>query len=495
MEQKQGLMRSSTRLPGFVEDAYASVDQMQKFSKLLLESKLVPDHFYEKGPDNKPDYAKGKVPAVMMVLLQGYQLDLPPMTALQHIIPVNGLLSIKGDAAKTLISSSGLLESWKEDITGSVASGDYKVSITAKRKDTNETMTRSFSIENAKRAGLWIDDAKIRGNDGWKYKKSAWYKFPERMIGYRALGFLARDLFPDVLSGIYTTEEAMDMPQETETVIDTNGVNITIPDKEFNQERSNKLTKNAIKDIDKHFTVSATTGVIPSEKTETDVPVYDTVTETEPDSAPLRPGDFLKKYSMEDLTLMSTKNLLELINDNADMTEALTIIPGRNTNKKLRTIVFAKQEGKLEEHVSFYKNKAQAQGDLQVTEDDLPPEEKKQTDSTDDEELEAMEAIQQEETPKQQEEKEFPLTSAPVVIGGNKFNIEIPQLPEGSDTRDFDAVKSLYEAFSDIAGIDNRGFQGIINSSFPEFKRFRTKEQFCREATVEEIHILLNSIE
>ena len=88
MEQK-GLVKSSINLPGFVEDAYNSVDSMTKFSELLLESKLCPDHFYEKGADNKPDYTKGKTAAVMMVLLQGHQLQLPPLTALQHWRNIN----------------------------------------------------------------------------------------------------------------------------------------------------------------------------------------------------------------------------------------------------------------------------------------------------------------------------------------------------------------------------------------------------------------------
>ena len=52
----------------------------------------------------------------------------------------------------------------------------------------------SFSIEQAKRAGLW-------GRQG------PWSQYSERMLQMRARGFCVRNAFPDALKGCYIKEE------------------------------------------------------------------------------------------------------------------------------------------------------------------------------------------------------------------------------------------------------------------------------------------------
>jgi len=59
-----------------------------------------------------------------------------------------------------------------------------------------------FSVEDAKRAGLWG-------------KQGPWQAYPKRMLQMRARGFALRDAYPDVLKGLITTEEAQDYPEET----------------------------------------------------------------------------------------------------------------------------------------------------------------------------------------------------------------------------------------------------------------------------------------
>jgi len=59
-----------------------------------------------------------------------------------------------------------------------------------------------FSVEDAKRAGLWG-------------KQGPWQAYPKRMLQMRARGFALRDAYPDVLKGLISTEEAQDYPEET----------------------------------------------------------------------------------------------------------------------------------------------------------------------------------------------------------------------------------------------------------------------------------------
>jgi len=509
-ENRGGLVKSGeTRLPKFVEDAYESIEKMQGFAQILLDSRLVPNHFYEKlpGDKNKPNFEKGKVPAVVAVLIQGYQLDIPPMTALQHIVPVNGLLSIKGDLAKSMIFSSGLLKqgSWKEEEFGSIEDDNLVVKITATRGDNGQTITRSFSIDQAKRAGLWVTEAQANGNDGWKYKSSAWWKYPSRMINYRALGFLARDMFPDVLAGIYTTEEAQDMPIDEAVIIEgANGATLEIQDKGHAAARSKKITKSAVGKIeDKHFTPVQEEKPVEEvvEKEEKFVELTETELSIIKDRLPVRiegePAEhFVKRYndevdvlikefpgalliqikpeeepkegdlSIEKMMSMETEFLLAIINANADMIEAMMLIPGKNTNKKLREIIFAHQEGKLSEHCEPYKGESQgATGEDPINEQNTN--------------------FDKQGSPGPITEKEEKLIEA------NAYDMDVPAFDKGEE-RDFATVKDLFTAMLGIAPrLDNEKFLELVKN-IPEFEKYANKEDFCKYATIEEVNRLLN---
>jgi len=202
------ITKSNSAVPAFVQQKMATLEGALEYAKVLCGSKLLPNHFYEKvkGSDGKmyPDYTKPKPESVVVVLQYGQEIGMSHMQAIQQLIPINQLVAIKGDGAKALIMGSGKCAAWKEEEIGS--GDDYTVKITAKRKDTGEDLSRSFSVSDAKRAGLWITEDAASRNPSLKY--SPWYKYSKRMLRYRALGFICRDLFSDVLQGVYIEEEA-----------------------------------------------------------------------------------------------------------------------------------------------------------------------------------------------------------------------------------------------------------------------------------------------
>lgn len=487
-EEKTGLMRSmEARLPRFVENAYESIEQMQEFAKLLLNSKLVPHHLYEKLPgSNDPDFSRGKVEAVVTILLLGHQLNVPALTALQHVVPVNGLLSIKGDLAKSLIFNSGKLKpgSWIEKSEGSIEDENLKISITATRIDNGMTLTRSFSVAEAKRAGLWIDASKVAGPDGWRHKKSSWWKYPVRMTHYRALGFLARDLFGDVLSGHYTTEEAVDMPADHTTIIDQgDGVSLQIPDKEFAHDRSKKLTDRVVDKLDKKdFAPVEEAQVVrdepkpepgptplppeykPEPEDRDELP-FDSPPEQERTEEPqtsVEP-DPEGEWTMEIMHEMKTEDLLEKINEHPEMIEAMMIVPGKNTHKKLRSIIRAWVEGRLEDHTDMFRGSEDVSEDL--TQD---PEEEPQGGP---------------------EEPEGLIQPAPGEL--NKYGIEVPEFDKGNE-RSFSArLKVFQEMLKITPKISNDRF-AELRKIHPELEKYTTKENFLTYATSKEIHDLLN---
>ena len=173
-----------------------SLKEALQLASLLSKSKLIP-----KGFDN-PE-------ACLVGILYGMEVGLSPIAALQRMAIIDGRPTIWGDAALALVEASGLLIKIEERIEHTEISGDRQVpnsqsgtdivrSKTAicmvLRSGRSEPITRNFSIEDAKRAGLW-------------QKPGPWTDYPDRMLMMRARAFALRDAFPDVLMGLYLREE------------------------------------------------------------------------------------------------------------------------------------------------------------------------------------------------------------------------------------------------------------------------------------------------
>lgn len=168
---------------------FANVAEMWALAKGFVDGGLAP-----KG---------GSVASVAASIIKGDAIGLDPVTSMACVVVVNGRASLSGDIGLGLVRKSRLLAGYKEEERGEVADQSFGFYITARRADTGETMTRSFTIRDAIFAGLW-------GSGQW----AKWGKL--RMLRYRALGFLLRDLFSDVLLGLYLSEEVDLPPQDFE---------------------------------------------------------------------------------------------------------------------------------------------------------------------------------------------------------------------------------------------------------------------------------------
>lgn len=169
------------------------MDQMWRFATAVSKSGLAP-----KGIQT-PE-------AIFTAVQMGLEIGLTPMAALQNIAVINGRPSVWGDALLAVIKGSGELTEFQEwfEQDGKKIRGNptqYTDSTTAwcfcRRGDSLPTEV-SFSVADAKRGHLW-------GKEG------PWSTYPFRMLRMRARAFAMRDLFPDKLRGILTTEEARDV--------------------------------------------------------------------------------------------------------------------------------------------------------------------------------------------------------------------------------------------------------------------------------------------
>jgi hypothetical protein len=181
-------MQLSTNNRGF---APANLTEAIQFSDLLASSPIAPKAY------------QGKPQDILVCVQWGFELGLAPMQALQNIAVINGKPSVYGDAMMALVQASPVCEDVEEFFENEGTPNPIAVCI-AKRKG-RKPVTVKFSVEDAKRAGLWG-------------KQGPWSAYPKRMMQMRARGFALRDAFPDVLKGMITAEEAQDYPDEAKPV-------------------------------------------------------------------------------------------------------------------------------------------------------------------------------------------------------------------------------------------------------------------------------------
>ena len=178
-------MQLTTTNKGF---APTTLTEAMTFSDMLANSSMVPRAY------------QGKPQDILVCVQWGMEMGLAPMQALQNIAVINGKPSVYGDALMALVQASPVCEDIEEFFEHEGTTNPVAVCV-AKRKG-RKPVTARFSVEDAKRAGLWA-------------KQGPWTAYPKRMMQMRARGFALRDAFPDVLKGMITAEEAQDYQEET----------------------------------------------------------------------------------------------------------------------------------------------------------------------------------------------------------------------------------------------------------------------------------------
>jgi hypothetical protein len=161
-------------------------DELARFSKMLSSSDLAPK-----------DY-KGKPENVAVAIMYGYEIGLQPMQAVQNIAVINGRPCVWGDAMLAVIQGRKDCE----DITETLENGVATCMI---QRAGKSSVTRDFSIEDAKKAGLWG-------------KQGPWTQYPNRMLQMRARAFAIRDAYADVLRGVQIREEVEDYPKKEKDI-------------------------------------------------------------------------------------------------------------------------------------------------------------------------------------------------------------------------------------------------------------------------------------
>ena len=165
--------------PTVVDKAPADQMLMELAStKQITQSLMELDHYRKIG-------AHG----VMAIVQMAKSLKIDPLNCL------NGALYFQPKSGRIEMSSRlmmQLIRQAKHSVTKDHKSDDSICILHGKRADTSDTWTASFSINDAKKAGIFAH---------------TWERYPSDMCYARALSRLARQLFPDVIQGCYCEGE------------------------------------------------------------------------------------------------------------------------------------------------------------------------------------------------------------------------------------------------------------------------------------------------
>jgi hypothetical protein len=159
-----------------------SVEEAWRMAEMIYRSGIAPRDM------NAPE-------KIVTSIFYGMEVGLPPMQAVQSIAVVNGRPTIWGDAALGLVQGSGKMAGFKEWIEGEGES--MTAFCTCHRVGYQEPIEYSFTVADAKTAGLWG-------------KTGPWKQYPKRMLALRARAFALRNGFADVLKGLGVREEVAD---------------------------------------------------------------------------------------------------------------------------------------------------------------------------------------------------------------------------------------------------------------------------------------------
>lgn len=168
----------------------------QRMASALASSTIVPK-----------DY-QGNMGNCLIALEMSNRLNTSPLMVMQNLYVVNGRPAWSSQYIVAMINSS---KKYKTELQYHMEGTGEKLSCYAFAEDYNghKVVGPTITMEIAKKEG-WVDK-----------NGSKWKTMPEVMIRYRAASFFGRLNCPDMIMGIYSTDEAIELGEQDYTVIDS----------------------------------------------------------------------------------------------------------------------------------------------------------------------------------------------------------------------------------------------------------------------------------
>lgn len=188
LSDKMGDMKLEARQEFSLLPNCTSFHDVMNLCTLVSQSDLVPKAYKDKPAD------------IFVAAEYGQEIGLKFMQAVQNIAVINGRPALPSDIKLAMVRARGLLESHQEaSIEEIKKTGIARCRM--KRKDDPEIIEHTFTIEDAKMAGLW----ERMSNDG--RVPTPWVTYKYRMLQLKPRDMCLRDKFGDVFKGLKSVEE------------------------------------------------------------------------------------------------------------------------------------------------------------------------------------------------------------------------------------------------------------------------------------------------
>lgn len=157
----------------------------------------------------------GRPEDVFLIGMMGRDLGISLTQALLGISVIRGRPAIGATLMRACVLRSGLAKYVRIKSRSATA-----VTAETWRKGSPEPDSITFTLKEADAAGYTA----VRAGKG----PGAWQKTPVTMMGHRAMSMLIREVYPDVVLGMYTPDELEDIPvretRVTARVVESSGV-------------------------------------------------------------------------------------------------------------------------------------------------------------------------------------------------------------------------------------------------------------------------------
>src|ERR1700686_5189478 len=166
-----------------------SLAEVRELARLIGLAEWAPDSYR----DLDGNYLQQKIE---LAIMPGATVGLGPIAAVQSIAVIDGMPTIWGDGALSIVERSGLLEDMLEEYQADPDQGLTAICTMRRRRRPTPIVNR-FSMAMAEQAHL-------------TRKEGPWQSYPQRMLKMRARSWTIRDGFADVLRGLHIREEVDD---------------------------------------------------------------------------------------------------------------------------------------------------------------------------------------------------------------------------------------------------------------------------------------------
>ena len=168
-----------------IESSLQELNQTNKLCEALLQT---------------PHYKKMGSEGIMAIVQKAKSLGINPLEALN-----GGMYFVQGKVEMQAILMAKMIRSKGHSITMGKESNNETCILHGKRKDNGDTWKASFSLAEAKAAGIYKENG-------------PWGRYTADMLYNRALSRLARQLFADVIGNCYIEGEIRDLAPENEVI-------------------------------------------------------------------------------------------------------------------------------------------------------------------------------------------------------------------------------------------------------------------------------------